>query len=336
MHARERTRAALLGTPPDRPPLVYQFLGGAPHVLEHVGARMGQAYRDADRIAQTQVAAAELFGHDAGMVPWGCLTVEAEAFGCQIEWLDDYYPRVVSHPLEAEADLGRLVEPDPGASGRMPLVLDALARLRERAGNDLFIIAMVVSPFLVAAELRGMVPLLSDFVIRPSFADDLLSRVCVGTERYVTAIARQGAADAIMFENAGASRELMGPMHVERFVMPYERRLIGAIRRAEPDLLVMEHNCSQQPFVDEVLALDIDVAHVANADQGLVRTSAKAHLGTVDNQRLLLEGAPAEIERVARAQIEENAGTAFVLSTSCEIPLKAPLHNIQALASALG
>lgn len=90
------------------------------------------------------------------MVPWGCLTVEAEAFGSRIESPDDFYRQVIERPLEEDTNLAWLSDPSPSRSGRMPLVLKALTRLRQRSRADLFIAAMVVSPFLVACELRGM------------------------------------------------------------------------------------------------------------------------------------------------------------------------------------
>jgi len=323
---------------------------------------MASAYRDADGIAQAQMVAAEMFGHDAGMVPWGCLTVEAEAFGCRLEWHEDYYPRVVERPLETTQDLSVLPEPDPAWSGRMPLMLGALTRLRERAGDDLFIVAMVVSPFLVAAELRGMTELLADFVVDPSFVDALFDRVTEGTGRYLRAIVGTGACDAVMFENAGACREMMGPHHLERFVMPCERRLLEAARREAPEVFLIEHNCSATPYFEEILTLDVDAVSFAYGDvRGIAErygwdcrtahTSANACLdrfclrprdagrpiawiGNVDNSRIMLEAAPAQVEREARACIESARGSAFVLSTSCEIPFKAPPENIEALARA--
>jgi uroporphyrinogen-III decarboxylase len=303
-----------------------------------------------------------MFGHDAGMVPWGCLTVEAEAFGCRLEWLEDFYPRVAGRPLEDTRDLSRLVDPDPSRSGRMPLVLEALTRLRERAGDDLFIVAMVVSPFLVAAELRGMTGLLEDLVLDPSFADALLERVTEGTGRYVEAIAGSGAADAVMFENAGACREIMGPHHLERFVMPHERRLLEAARRRSPDLVLIEHNCSTTPYFEQVVTLDVDAVSFAYGDvRGIERrhgwdchaahTSANvcvdrfclrpsdagrpvAWIGNVDNTRIMLEASPDQVRREARACIESAEGSPFVLSTSCEIPFTAPRENIEALIAA--
>lgn len=334
MHARERTATALRGGDIDRPALANLFLGGAPHVMHRAARHLGEAYRTPEGIAEVQGVAAELLGHDAATVPWGCLTVEAEAFGCELEWFDDYYPRVTSHPLEAEADLARLVLPDPESAGRMPLVLDSLALVRERLGEDQFVIALVVSPFLVAAELRGMVGLLADLVLNPGFAEELMERVTRGIERYVRAIAEQGAADAIMFENASVGREMLGPSHVERFVMPFERGLLAAARDAAPDLMLIEHNCAEAPYVDEVLRLDVDAVHMARADQDVVQRAGFARLGTVDNQRLLLEGTPADVELAARAELNLASSGRFVLATSCEIPFAAPLANIQALSAA--
>lgn len=335
MHARERVTRALRGEPVDRPPLAYLFLGGAHHVLQRTGMRMGAAYRDAGRIAETQLAAAELFGHDTVMAPWGCLTVEAEAFGAELTWHDDFYPQITSHPLADTTDLSVLADPDPSTTGRMPLVHEALRRLRERAGDDLFVVAMVVSPFLVAAELRGMVELLTDFVEDPPFVEALMDRVTEGTARYVRALAGSGACDGVLFENAGMCAELMGPHHAERFVLPYERRLLAAARAEAPGVALIEHNCAQTPYLEHVLTLDVDAVSIAHGDLRAIRDHRVAWIGNVDNTRVMLESTPEDVEREARACIDSARGGAFVLSTSCEIPFKAPLENILALGRAV-
>jgi uroporphyrinogen decarboxylase len=347
VNSRERTARALRGERTDRTPLAYLFLGGARHVLGRLGARMKTVYRDAERIAEAQAVAAEMFGHDTGMVPWGCLTVEAEAFGCRLEWEEDYYPQIVGRPLEAKRDLALLADPDPAQSARMPLVLEGLTRLRRRAGDDLFIVATVVSPFLVAAELRGMIGLLSDFIADPPFVEALFDRLTEGTGRYLRAILRTGACDAILFENAGACRELMGPHHVNRFLMPVESRLLAMARREAPEVSLIEHNCSKTPYFRELLDLDVDAVSVGHgeigalagrAPQGPAAAGARerpiAWIGNVDNTRTLLEGTPEDVFREARACIESAGTTPFVLSTRCEIPFKAPLDNIRALALA--
>ena len=359
---RERMRRALKGEPADRPALAYLFLGGARHVLERLGQRMRVAYRDPQLIADAQMLAAELFEHDSAMVPWGCLTVEAEAFGCSVREFDDYYPQIVERPLEEAPDLKRLSDIDPSVSGRMPLVLEALTRLRERAGDDLFISAMVVSPFLVAAELRGMTTLLMDFIRDPAFAETLFERVTEGTERYLKEILRTGACDAVLFENAGATRDMIGPHHLTQFVRPYHERLLAVARREAPDVLLIEHNCSDRPYFEEILKSDIDAVSFAYVDERAIQTqhswdcqashtrtnvcserfclrpsaeeSAIARIGNVDHTHIVLNAQPDEVFREARACIESARSSRFVLSTGCEIPFKAPIENIRALARA--
>ncbi len=350
------------GEPTDRPALAYLFLGGARHVLGRAGHTMSAACRDGRLMAGVQVTAAEMFGHDAGMIPWGCLTVEAEAFGCALEHPNHYYPRVIERPLEENRNLARLRNPDPQSSGRMPAVLEGLVELRRRAGDDLFIAGLIVSPFLVASELSGMIGLLADFVGDPPYVEALFDRIVRGTEAYLNAMIATGACDAIVFENAGACREMMGPHHLERYIIPHEKRLLAAARAADPGVFLIEHNCSRTPYFEETLALDLDGmsfsygdvraikathdldCHAAHAstnaclDRFCLRPRAKgsgvAWIGNVDNTRILPTGSPEEIYREARACIDSAGSGPFVLSTGCEIPFKTPIENIQALSRA--
>ena len=230
----ERVRAVLVGAEPDRTPVQYHFLGGAHSVLARVGTSRAVAYSSPTSIANTQIAAAEMFGHDTVMAPWGCLTVEAQAFGCELNYHDMWYPQVRSRPLTDTTDLSRLSSIGPDLAGRMPLMIDALAELRRRSDGELFVIAMVVSPFLVACELRDMSQLMLDIGLEPTFVAELLETVADGLGTYVDAIAASGAVDAIMFENAGMAAELLGPHHVETFVRPNHRRLVAKARAAAP------------------------------------------------------------------------------------------------------
>jgi uroporphyrinogen-III decarboxylase len=209
-----------------------------------------------------------------------------------------------------------------------------------------------------------MAALLKDFITAPEYAEQVLDRVAEGVSRYLEAILRTGACDALMFENAGACRELMGPRHLERFVMPRHRRLLEAARRRAPEVLLIEHNCSRTPYFEEVLGLDVDAVSFAYGDVRAIRerhawdchashtvTNAclerfclhpraagkrVAWIGNVDHTRILLQGSPEQVHREARACIDSAHGAPFVLSTGCEIPYTAPLDNIRALARAAG
>ena len=62
--------------------------------------------------------------------------------------------------------------------------------------------------------------------------------------------------------------------------------------------------------------------------------SSIARIGNVDHTQIVLSAKPDEVYREARACIENAGFSPFVLSTGCEIPFKAPIENIRALARA--
>ena len=323
----------------DRCPVQYQFLGGAHHVLDAVGLTMLDAYGSSGSIAVTQLAAAEMFGHDTAMAPWGCLTVEAEALGCGLEYHDMWYPRVRQRPLAESTDLTALDTLEAGLPSRMSTMVDSLSEIRARADDDLFVIAMIVSPFLVATELRDMSQLMLDMGLRPSFVSELLDTITTELGYYVDAIASTGAADAIMFENAGMAAELIGPHHVEDFIRPHHRRLVAHARAVAPAAILIEHNCAARPYFAEVQATDVDAVSFATPDIAAATEPDStdrvlAGIGMVDHQDLMLKGSVTDVYDAAIACIHQAGDRPFVLSTGCEIPFKAPVANIAALAAA--
>jgi uroporphyrinogen-III decarboxylase len=146
-------------------------------------------------------------------------------------------------------------------------------------------------------------------------------------------------------------------------VLPYHKRLIATARWEAPEVFLIEHNCSNTPYFEEILELDIDAVSFAYGDVRAIRTEhnwdchaahtstnacldrfclrprntgrPKVWIGNVDHTQVLLTATPEEVFREARACIESAQSANFVLSTGCEIPFKAPLENIQALARAV-
>jgi uroporphyrinogen-III decarboxylase len=144
--------------------------------------------------------------------------------------------------------------------------------------------------------------------------------------------------------------------------MSHHRRLLAAARREAPDVFLIEHNCSDTPYFEEILALDVDAVSFAHGDVRAIRAEhgwdchAKhaapnaclerfclapretarplAWIGNVDHARVLLGARSEQVYREARACIESARSAPFVLSTGCEMPFKAPLENIRALARA--
>jgi uroporphyrinogen-III decarboxylase len=205
---------------------------------------------------------------------------------------------------------------------------------------------MVVSPFLVAAEVRGMTNFLLDLARDPSYAADLLETITAGIAAYATAMADLGVCDAIMFENAGATRDLIGPHHVERFVNPYHRQVLAAVGATSPDVALIEHNCSERPYLDDALASNVDAVSLAQpvtaelfdthqwATVGPAATK-RCFIGGLDHARLVLDGPASAIHDRTIELLAELQGRPSVVSTGCEIPLKTPVAHVRAIADAI-
>lgn len=85
------------------------------------------------------------------------LQIEAEILGCDLRWADDGPPSVASHPLGDTED--PIIPCDctlPGPnSGRIPLVCNAMRRMKEAVGDTTALYGLITGPFTLASHLRG-------------------------------------------------------------------------------------------------------------------------------------------------------------------------------------
>jgi uroporphyrinogen decarboxylase len=325
----ERFEKAIKFEETERPPLGYLFFGGGNWVLKELGATFNDVYYDAEGIAEAQIKAKELFGHDNVMSPWGCLTIEAEAFGCKIE-KKDKYPHIVERSVASEEDVKNLRILNPYKDGRMPLVLDSLKILSYRIGEHTPVIGMVCSPFLVASEIRGLQKFLMDTLTKPDFVHEILEIVTSGCVEYAKAMSEQGVF-AIMIENAYMNRTFLDPKNCKEFIVNYTKKLVEEIR--ECNLYVIEHNCSERLYVDMELELEPDILNLSIDNLSEIRKLVPdiCVMGSVDHANTMLNGTQSDVSEEAKSCLKEGGKKGFILSTECEIPFSAPLENIRTL-----
>lgn len=85
------------------------------------------------------------------------LQIEAECLGCELAWAKDAPPSVAKHPLEGTEEIEipcRCTIPTK-ESGRIPLVLDVMRRMKEAVGDTTALYGLICGPFTLAAHLRG-------------------------------------------------------------------------------------------------------------------------------------------------------------------------------------
>lgn len=325
----ERFERAIKLEETERPPLGYLYFGGGNWVLKELRADFNDVYYDAEGIAKAQTKAKELFGHDNVMSPWGCLTIEAEALGCKIEKKDEY-PHIVERSVTSEEDVKNLRIPNPYEDGRMPLVLDSLKILSDRVGEHTPVIGMVCSPFLVASEIRGLQRFLIETLTKPDFVHEILEIVTRGCIEYTKAMSEQGVF-AIMIENAYMNRTFLDPINCKEFILSYTKKLVEEIK--ECNLYVIEHNCSEQLYMDMELELKPDILNLSidNISEIRKRVPDICLMGGVDHANTMLNCTRSDVYEEAKSCLKEGGPKGFILSTECEIPFSAPLENIRTL-----
>lgn len=84
------------------------------------------------------------------------LQLEAECLGCDLLWSKDCPPTVRSHPFEGDDYLlpEESLLPDEN-SGRIPMVLSVMRRMKEAVGETTALYGLICGPFTLASHLRG-------------------------------------------------------------------------------------------------------------------------------------------------------------------------------------
>ena len=133
----------------ERPPWV-PFAGV--HAGKFKGYTATEILTDVDKLTECLLEVHRLYRPDGQPVVFD-LQLEAEILGCDLMWADDNPPSVTSHPLADTDDIPeRLVQP---GDGRLPLVMEATRRLKEKVGEETAVMGLFCGPFTLASHLRG-------------------------------------------------------------------------------------------------------------------------------------------------------------------------------------
>jgi uroporphyrinogen decarboxylase len=258
------------------------------------------------------------------------LAKEAEAFGCRVKYSDYVVPSIDQHVLaEDKSGLARLVLPDPYATARLPGFLEqcaALVQAKLPAATG----AVAVGPWTIAMLLRNPETMLLDTFEDPQFIHDLMRVTTDFCILWGDAIAKTGI--GLSFSEPTASISLISPDNYREFVAPYHRELVEHFKARKVG--VTTHICgTTYPIFEDLIQcgfttvsfdLDQQADPALHVDQ-LARFMEVARgrvvaIGNVDAtafERTSQGAMEAEVRRCIDAAARHSA---FILSTSCEIP----------------
>ena len=170
----------------ERPPWV-------PFAGVHAGKLKGhdatEVLTNADKLYESLLEVNRLYAPD-GMPVVFDLQIEAEILGCELKWLKDNPPSVSIHPLASEAKVPCKCKIPTATSGRLPIILDVMRRVKKSIGETTALYGLVTGPFTLASHLRGS-DIFMDMVEDPDYVVKLMEfcgEVCMKmSEMYIEA-----------------------------------------------------------------------------------------------------------------------------------------------------
>ena len=329
MNGLERVTAKIHGEVCDRlpfMPITMMFAAGL------AGVPYGRYAADGEILAEVQLRTAEEFGFDH-VSTISDPAREVSDLGGAIEWFEDQPPAIRGDApiLGEKTALKTLVVPDPEAPGRMSDRVRGVRALARRAGSDLMVEGWVEGPCAMAADLRGMSPLMLDFFDDPEFVNDLMD-FSVRMEMRFAAV--QVAAGATLIGVGDAAASLIGPKIYTEFVLGWEQRLVESIHAL--GVPVRLHICGNTKRIvrgmGETKCDSIDLDFLTSLSEGRAAMGPdQVLLGNLDPVRTLRDGTPDSVY-AAIAECHAQAGSPYIVSAGCEVPRGTPVENIRAMA----
>ena len=217
---------------------------------------------------------------------------------------------------------------------------DTLRILVRKSGGMHHISGEVFSPFSQLMEMFDYETVLLALVDTPEHVLRLLERLSSGAAHWGLLQVDAGA-DAILVSSAFAGGGFISYDHYRRFVLPFERALVGRIHD-NADVPVYVHTCGS---IGDRIDLMIEAGYdgidtmdpppLGNTDIGWVKEEYGADLflkGNIDPVNVLLRGKVTDVYEKA-VELIETAGYngGYILSSACSVAPEVSPKNLEML-----
>jgi uroporphyrinogen decarboxylase len=257
------------------------------------------------------------------------LSVEAEAFGCEVMMSDDEVPTVTGvliHNLdEAKALRVPVVE-----KGRPIVYLETVKSLAGLPGRPL-VMAGCIGPFSLAARLVGVSEAMMLTVTEPDLMHHLIEKSAQFLAAYIKSFQAAGARGLIMAEPAAG---LLSPKAMSAFSSAYIRQIVSEVHH--PRFSFVLHNCAAKALhLPAILESGARIFHFGapmDLPAALAQTPNDVLLcGNLDPSAVFVQGTPGLVAELAAKRVAEmGASRRYIPSSGCDLPARAPLTNLDA------
>ena len=301
--------------------------------IEMIGKKVKDAVQDGEVHAQAIKKLNEIYPTAATTVIMD-LTLEAEAFGCQIEFQENEMPHILGRLLTSASDIENLKVPELSA-GRVSEYLKA-NRITVEGTTDKPVFAGAIGPFSLAGRLYDMSEIMMACYMEPEAIGCLLDKCTEFIIKYCLELKRIGCSGVVIAEPAAG---LLSNDDCQMFSSEYVKRIVDATQ--DNTFMIVLHNCGNHGHCTEaMLYTGADAYHFGNAID-MVETlkvcpKDKLIMGNVDPVGIMKMKSGSEVKAYITDLLNKTSGfDNFVLSTGCDLPPHVPAENIIAFFEAL-
>ncbi len=262
------------------------------------------------------------------------LSVEAEAFGCEIHAAEDEIPTVTGALVTDEDEADELQIP-PLTAGRCTMYINAAAEAKKQI-TDRPTLAGIIGPFSLAGRIMDVSEALVNCLAEPDMVHKILKKTTAFLIEYAKGYKAAGLDGIVIAEPLSG---LLSPALEEEFSSPYVQKLVESVR--DDNFAVVYHNCGPNTpkMVPSLIKINADAYHFGDAvsmkEMLTLMPDDKPVCGNISPSAVLLSGNPELVKEKTRELMKECAvHKNFVLSSGCDIPPSAPWENIDAFFEA--
>jgi uroporphyrinogen decarboxylase len=263
--------------------------------------------------------------------------VTAEAMGASVNFPCNDQPMAGLQEgfVHSAADIDKIPKPDPHIQGRQPLMLEALSRVVEALGKEVFVVGCFdQSPFSLACQVAGITSVMTKLNRDFPFLEGLMEKCLEYSLAYAKAMAACGAD---MLSTGDSPAGMIGPTHYADIVAPFEKRLFSELKKTGKVLSL--HICGDSTGLLEDMAATgadvLEIDHQVSIGRALKKACDRVALwGNIDPVTVLLQGSSRKVSSCVRgliSEVKEAGCRKFVVSSGCTLAPTTPSENLQAL-----
>lgn len=305
------------------------------HAGKLKGFNAEEMLREEDKLVEAILEVKKLYVPDGLPIIFD-LQVEAEILGCELMWAKNNPPSVKTHPLADEKTIPCACKIPTEESGRMPVILSAMRRIKAEIGDDVALYGLICGPFTLASHLRGT-NIFMDMISDPAYVKDLIgycSEVAIAMSRmYIEA-----GMDVIAVVDPLVSQ--ISPKHIDSllnegfsavfdyiraagvlscfFVCGNATKQIEAMCRTNPDGISVDENVNLAAAKEVTDRYNITIG-------GNIPLTTTMLYGTQEDNMIGV------IELLDSIADKKN----LIISPGCDMPYDTPIENTIAAAQAV-